>query len=283
MARGKPNPAPGAIADVPSEMQEASRPQPAAQAVRPGGDLLELLGQASKAEDSPVAAPARTTQHYHGHRERLRERFHGAGAAALSDYELLELVLFRALPRRDVKPLAKELIARFGSFAEVVNAPEALLAKTPGVGEATVIDLKLIAAAAGRVAKGAIKTRETLSSWSAVITYCRTAMAFADKEQFRILFLDKRNQLIADEVQQTGTVDHTPVYPREVVKRALELSATAIILVHNHPSGDPTPSNADIQMTKQIVDIAGTLGISVHDHIIVGKNGHASLKGLKLI
>ena len=193
------------------------------------------------------------------------------------------MVLFRALPRRDVKPLAKDLIARFGSFAEVVNAPAALLAKVPGVGQATVIDIKLIAAAASRVAKGAVKTRETLGSWSAVIEYCRTAMAFADKEQFRILFLDKRNQLIADEVQQTGTVDHTPVYPREVVKRALELSATAIILVHNHPSGDPTPSNADIQMTKQIVEIAGSLGISVHDHIIVGKNGHASLKGLKLM
>jgi DNA repair protein RadC len=182
-----------------------------------------------------------------------------------------------------VKPLAKELIARFGSFAEVVNAPQALLAKVPGVGEATVIDIKLIAAAASRIAKGAIKTREALSSWSAVVNYCRTAMAFADKEQFRILFLDKRNQLIADEVQQTGTVDHTPVYPREVVKRALELSATAIILVHNHPSGDPTPSNADIQMTKAIIDIAATLGIGVHDHIIVGKNGHASLKGLKLM
>jgi DNA repair protein RadC len=282
MAR-KPRPAFEPIADARREMHEAARSDMIAPAVRAGSDLLGLIGQAADPEASPVAPAAKTTPHYHGHRERLRDRFHEAGAAALSDYELLELVLFRALPRRDVKPLAKDLIARFGSFAEVVNAPEALLAKVPGVGEATVIDIKLIAAAANRVAKGAIKTRETLSSWSAVIAYCRTAMAFADKEQFRILFLDKRNQLIADEVQQTGTVDHTPVYPREVVKRALELSATAIILVHNHPSGDPTPSNADIQMTKQIAEIAGSLGIAVHDHIIVGKNGHASLKGLRLI
>ncbi|HEY0328237.1 MAG TPA: DNA repair protein RadC [Rhodopseudomonas sp.] len=221
--------------------------------------------------------------HYHGHRERLRERFRGAGADALSDYELLELVLFRALPRRDVKPLAKALIGKFGSFAETVHASEARLRETGGLGEAAITEIKLIAAAASRVAKGQLKQRAVLSSWSSVIDYCRTAMAFADKEQFRILFLDKRNQLIADELQQVGTIDHTPVYPREIVKRALELSATAIIMVHNHPSGDPTPSQADIVMTKQIIDIAKPLGISVHDHIIVGKNGHASLKGMKLI
>jgi DNA repair protein RadC len=221
--------------------------------------------------------------HYHGHRERLRERFRDVGPDALSDYELLEMVLFRALPRRDVKPLAKSLIGRFGSFAEVVHAPDARLRETSGLGEAAIIELKLIAATASRVAKGQVKQRTMLSSWTAVIDYCRASMAFADKEQFRILFLDKRNQLIADELQQIGTVDHTPVYPREVVKRALELSATAIIMVHNHPSGDPTPSQADIQMTKAIVDISAPLGISVHDHIIVGKNGHASLKGLRLI
>lgn len=174
--------------------------------------------------------------HYHGHRERLRARFREAGADALSDYELLELVLFRAQPRRDVKPLAKVLVAKFGSFAEVVNAPVSRLAETDGLGDAAITEIKLMAASASRVARGAIKDRVALSSWSAVLDYCRTAMAFADKEQFRILFLDKRNQLIADEVQQTGTIDHTPVYPREVVKRALELSATAIILVHNHPT-----------------------------------------------
>ena len=193
------------------------------------------------------------------------------------------MVLFRAMPRRDVKPLAKEIINRFGSFAEAVHAPEQRLRECTGLGEAAITEIKLIAAAASRVAKGQLKQRKLLSSWASVIDYCRTAMAFADKEQFRILFLDKRNQLIADEVQQIGTVDHTPVYPREVIKRALELSATAIIMVHNHPSGDPTPSSADIQMTKSVIDIATPLGISVHDHIIVGKNGHASLKGLKLI
>jgi DNA repair protein RadC len=229
-------------------------------------------------QDQTTEAP-----HYHGHRERLRERFHGAGADALSDYELLEMVLFSARPRGDVKPLAKTLLKTFGSFAEVIHAPVGRLREIDGVGDSTITMLKLLAAAASRIAKGQLKARTLLSSWNDVIDYCRTAMAFADKEQFRILFLDKRNQLISDEVQQTGTVDHTPVYPREVIKRALELSATAIILVHNHPSGDPTPSQADIQMTKAIIDIAGPLGIALHDHIIVGKNGHASLKGMKLI
>jgi DNA repair protein RadC len=224
-----------------------------------------------------------TEPHYYGHRERLRMRFREAGTEALTDYELLELLLFRALPRRDVKPLAKSLIAKFGSFAEVVSAPAARLAEVKGLGDAAITELKIVQAAASRLARGQVKGRPVLSSWSAVLDYCRTAMAFAEKEQFRVLFLDKRNQLIADELQQVGTVDHTPVYPREVVKRALELSSTAIILVHNHPSGDPTPSRADIQMTQSIVEIAKPLGISVHDHIIVGKEGHASLKGLKLI
>jgi DNA repair protein RadC len=221
--------------------------------------------------------------HYHGHRERLRERFREAGAEALSDYELLELLLFRALPRRDVKPLAKLLLTTFGSFAETISASEARLSQVKGLGDSGVTELKIVQAAASRLLRGAVKKRPVLSSWSSVLDYCRTAQAFADREQFRVLFLDKRNQLIADEVQQVGTVDHTPVYPREVVKRALELSATAIILVHNHPSGDPTPSRADIQMTQQIISVAQPLGISVHDHIIVGKEGHASLKGLKLI
>jgi DNA repair protein RadC len=226
---------------------------------------------------------AEAPPHYHGHRERLRERFRVAGADALSDYELLEAVLFRAQPRRDVKPLAKTLMATFGSFAEVIAAPVARLAEVKGLGQAGITEIKIVQAAAGRLLRGEVKKRPALSSWSAVLDCCRSAQAFAEKEQFRILFLDKRNQLIADEVQQTGTVDHTPVYPREVVKRALELSATAVILVHNHPSGDPTPSHADIQMTQQIIAVAGPLGISVHDHIIVGKDGHVSLKGLKLI
>jgi DNA repair protein RadC len=232
--------------------------------------------------DKPGKAE-RPAPHYHGHRERLRGRFRAAGADAISDYELLELVLFRAIPQRDVKPLAKDLIAKFGSFPEVISAPAARLAEVKGVGDAAITELKVVHAAAGRMARGQVQKRPVLSSWSSVIDYCRTTMAFADKEQFRVLFLDKRNQLIADELQQVGTVDHTPVYPREVVKRALELSATALILVHNHPSGDPTPSQADIQMTKTIIDVARPLGIAVHDHIIVGREGHASFKGLRLI
>jgi DNA repair protein RadC len=234
----------------------------------------------SNASDGGAAAPA---PHYHGHRERLRGRFREAGPEALSDYELLELLLFRAQPRRDVKPLAKTLLETFGSFAEVISAPEKRLAEVKGLGQAGIAELKIVQAAASRFLRGAVKKRPALSSSASVLDYCRSAQAFAEREEFRILFLDKRNQLIADEVQQTGTVDHTPVYPREVVKRALELSATAIILVHNHPSGDPTPSHADIQMTKQIVAVAGPLGIAVHDHLIVGKDGHATLKGMKLI
>jgi DNA repair protein RadC len=239
----------------------------------------KIMGKNESAKSSGLAEPH---PHYYGHRERLRSRFREAGTEALTDYELLELLLFRALPRRDVKPLAKELIAKFGSFAEVVSAPTARLAEVKGLGDSAITELKIVQAAASRLARGQVKGRPVLSSWSAVLDYCRTAMAFAEKEQFRVLFLDKRNQLIADELQQVGTVDHTPVYPREVVKRALELSATAIILVHNHPSGDPTPSRMDIDMTKSIVEIAKPLGISVHDHIIVGKDGHASLKGLRL-
>ena len=221
--------------------------------------------------------------HYLGHRERLRRRFREAGSDSLPDYELLELILFRAAPRRDTKPLAKALIARFGTFAEALNAPDELLREVPGIGEAAITELKLVRAAALRLMRGEVLERPVLSSWAQVLDYCRASMGFASKEQFRILFLDKRNQIIADEVQQTGTVDHTPVYVREVVKRALELSATAIVLVHNHPSGDPTPSRADIEMTRQIVAAAKPLGVLVHDHIIVGKQGHASLKGLGLI
>ncbi|MFZ2017915.1 MAG: DNA repair protein RadC [Methyloceanibacter sp.] len=221
--------------------------------------------------------------HYLGHRERLRRRFRDAGADAVPDYELLELILFRAAPRRDTKPLAKALLARFGTFAEALNAPDELLREVPGIGEAAITELKLVRAAAVRLMRGEVLERPVLSSWSQVLDYCRASMGFETKEQFRILFLDKRNQIIADEVQQTGTVDHTPVYVREVVKRALELSSTAIVLVHNHPSGDPTPSRADIEMTKQIVTAAKPLGILVHDHIIVGKQGHASFRGLGLI
>lgn len=221
--------------------------------------------------------------HYKGHRERLRSRFIEGGDQGLPDYELLELILMRSIPQRDVKPLAKALIAQFGSFAEVLGARRERLLEVKGVGDSTAIDLKIVEAAGRRLALGEVKQKRVLTSGKDVVDYCRAAMAFADREQFRILFLDKRNGLIADEVQGTGTVDHTPVYPREVMRRALELAATAIILVHNHPSGDPAPSQADIQMTRDIQAIARALGIELHDHIIVGRNGHASLRALKLI
>ncbi|MBD9510071.1 DNA repair protein RadC [Ensifer sp. ENS10] len=232
-------------------------------------------GPAAKKAPAPEA-------HYHGHRDRLRARYREHGDAALADYEILEMLLFRLIPRKDTKPIAKALISRFGTLAGVFGAPIALLQEVNGIGEAVALDLKLISTIGHRTLKSELRQKHLLSSWSAVIDYCHAAMAYETKEQFRILFLDKRNTLIADEVQQTGTIDHTPVYPREVVKRALELSATAIILVHNHPSGDPTPSRADIDMTKLIVETAKPLGIAVHDHIIIGKDGHVSLKGLRL-
>ncbi len=228
--------------------------------------------------EAPLQVPGHS-----GHRERLRDRFMRGGADALPDYELLELVLFNAVPRRDTKPLAKELIARFGGFAEVVSAPETRLREVKGVSDRVLTELKLVRAAALRLMQGQIMERAVLSTWEQVVAYCRASMAFEAREQFRILFLDKKNKLIADEVQQTGTVDHTPVYIREVVKRALELSASAIILVHNHPSGDPTPSRADIDMTRMIADAAKPLGVLVHDHIIVGRDKVASFKGLRLM
>ena len=236
-------------------------------------------GQREPAKPDTTEKPASP---HAGHRDRLRARFMEAGPAALADYELLELLLFRSIPRRDTKPLAKALIARFGSFGAVLGADPKRLMEVEGVKQAVATDLKIAAAAAQRMLKDEIAAREVLSSWNAVLDYCRAAMAHETREQFRILFLDKKNALIADEVQQTGTVDHTPVYPREVMRRALELSATALILVHNHPSGDPAPSRADIEMTHKIAESAKTLNIAVHDHVIIGKTGHASLKGLGL-
>jgi len=201
----------------------------------------------------------------------------------MPDYELLELVLFAAVPRRDVKPLAKALIARFGSFAEVIASPRERLIEVDGVSDGVAAQLKIVAAAALRLSRTQILGKPALTSWAALIDYCAAAMARSQREEFRVLFLDRRNVLIADEVQSTGTIDHTPVYPREIVKRALELGATAIILVHNHPSGDPAPSRADISMTRDVVDAAKGLGIVVHDHVIVGRKGHASLKALGLL
>jgi DNA repair protein RadC len=232
-----------------------------------------------------MSGPAATDEpaHYHGHRARLRERLLQAGSEAIADYELVELVLFRAIPRRDVKPLAKGLIARFGSFAEAIAAEPARLAEVEGMSQGAIAEFKIVEAGAKRFAKGVARKRLPVGSFSAVIDYCRTAMAFDAREEFRVLFLDRKNGLIADESQGLGTVDQTPVYPREVVRRALELSATAVILVHNHPSGDPTPSAQDVKMTLDIIAVAQPLGVAVHDHIIVGRDGHASLKGLRLI
>ena len=218
-----------------------------------------------------------------GHRERLRARFAKGGADAMPDYELLELTLFAAIPRRDTKPLAKALLKRFGSFAEVIAAPRTRLMEIEGVGESVATHLKIVEAAAQRLAKTQVMGRPALSSWTALLDYCTATMARSDKEEFRILFLDRKNVLIADEVQNKGTVDHAPVYPREIIKRALELSSSAIILVHNHPSGDPTPSKADIAMTREIVTAAKALGISVHDHLVIGRAGHSSFKSLELL
>lgn len=241
------------------------------------------IGFSEARQEKPAGRTVEVADHRLGHRERLRERFRVAGHDALADYELLELLLFRSIPRADTKPLAKTLLKRFHTLAGVLSAPENLLKELPGVGDSVAFDLKAVFAVSQRSLKTEITGREVLSSWTKVIDYCKAAMANENREQFRILFLDKKNALIADEVQQTGTVDHTPVYPREVVKRALELAATAVILVHNHPSGDPTPSRADIEMTRQVVETAKPLGIAVHDHIIIGRDGHASLKGLQLM
>jgi DNA repair protein RadC len=221
--------------------------------------------------------------HYLGHRDRLRERFLASGPDAFPDYEMLELLLFTAIPRRDVKPLAKTLLNRFGSFAEVIAAPRDRLLEVDGIGENVVVQLKIVEAAALRLAKTKLIGKPALSSWNALLDYCKAAMARGVREEFRTLFLDRKNILIADEVQSTGTIDHTPVYPREIVKRALELGASALILVHNHPSGDPTPSRADIDMTHEIVAAAKPLNIAVHDHLVIGRSGHVSFKSLGLL
>lgn len=221
--------------------------------------------------------------HHHGHRKRLRERFMNGGSSALPDYELLELILFQAHPRLDVKPLAKQLITHFGSFADVISATPERLSEVKGVGPTVIASLKVISEAAIRLAGARIKDKPILASWTALIDYCQASMAFGDKEQFRVLFLDKKNRLIADEVLQEGTIDHTPVYPREVAKRALEVGSTAIILVHNHPSGDPRPSKSDIDMTKTIVKAGETLGIVVHDHIIISRGDYSSFKSMGLL
>jgi DNA repair protein RadC len=232
---------------------------------------------------SDVEQPFEDAPHYFGHRERLRQRFLAGGLDSMPDYELMELALFAAIPRRDVKPLAKALIARFGSFAEVIAAPRERMLEVEGMSEGAATQLKIVEAAALRLSKTRVLGRPVLSSWAALIDYCAAAMARSPTEEFRVLFLDRKNMLIADEVQSTGTIDHTPVYPREIVKRALELGASAVILAHNHPSGDPTPSRADIEMTRDVVGAAKALKIIVHDHVIFGRSGHSSFKALGLL
>ncbi|WP_050928943.1 RadC family protein [Aestuariivita boseongensis] len=212
------------------------------------------------------------------HRKRLRARFREGGAQALPDYELLELVLFRAIPRQDVKPLARDLIDCFGDFNRVITASDPQLKEVKGVGEAVITELKLIEAAAQRLARARVLQRHVISSWDAVLDYCHTTMAHRDTEQFRVLFLDRKNTLIADEEQAKGTVDHVPVYPREIAKRALELNASALILVHNHPSGDPTPSQSDIDMTTQVQRACQALDLTLHDHLIIGKERELSFR-----
>ncbi|MGH1458156.1 MAG: RadC family protein [Paracoccaceae bacterium] len=237
---------------------------------------MSLFGP-DEAPEAPLPS-GRLPSYIRDHRKRLRDRFMSGGAAALPDYEMLELVLFRAIPRQDVKPLARRLLDVFGDFNRVLSAaPERILA-VEGAGEAVLTELKIVEAAAHRLSRSKVMQRHVISSWEAIIDYCHTTMAHRETEQFRILYLDRKNVLIADEEQARGTVDHVPVYPREVVKRALELNASALILVHNHPSGDPTPSQPDIDMTDQVNRAAMALGLTVHDHLIIGKSRELSFR-----
>lgn len=231
-------------------------------------------------EAVPVPIPTGKVPSYIAdHRKRLRHRFMQGGAEALPDYELLELVLFRAIPRRDVKPLARDLMERFGDFNRVLTAPAERLRDVSGIGDAVITELKIVEAAAHRMARARVLQQHVVSSWDALLDYCHTTMAHRETEQFRVLYLDRKNVMIADEEQSKGTVDHVPVYPREVAKRALELNASALILVHNHPSGDPTPSQSDISMTDQVNAACDTLGITLHDHLIIGKSREISFRG----
>lgn len=246
-------------------------------------DSQAALFDMDEAMPDPVQGGGRLPSYIRDHRARLRERFMSGGADALPDYELLELVLFRAIPRRDVKPLARRLLEEFGDFNATISAPLQRLRQVDGVGDAVATELKIVEAAAHRLARSRVLNRHIVSSWDALIDYCQTSMAHRDIEQFRVLFLDRKNVLIADEPQARGTVDHVPVYPREVIKRALELNATALILVHNHPSGDPTPSQADIDMTAQIGHAADSMGITLHDHLVIGRNGELSFRAEGLL
>lgn len=231
----------------------------------------------------PSPAKAAQPSYIRDHRKRLRDRFLLGGADALPDYEMLELVLFRAIPRRDVKPLVHALMERFGDYNAVISASAEQLSEVPGVGAAIICELRIVEAAAHRLARSRVRQKHVISSWDALLSYCHTTMAHSDVEHFRVFYLDRKNVLIADEAQGRGTVDHVPVYPREVVKRALFLNASALILVHNHPSGDPTPSEADIAMTQQVKLAAEALGIVLHDHLVIGKSCETSFRSEGLI
>ncbi|EDM73166.1 DNA repair protein RadC [Roseobacter sp. AzwK-3b] len=241
-------------------------------------DLPLPLFAADTSPPGSLPPGGRLPSYIRDHRKRLRDRFLSGGAAAMPDYELLELVLFRAIPRRDVKPLARQLLDRFGDFNAVISASAAQLTEVPGIGDAVICELKIIEAAAHRLSRARVLQRPVISSWDALLDYCHTTMAHRETEQFRVFYLDRKNILIADEAQANGTVDHVPVYPREVVKRALHLNASALILVHNHPSGDPTPSESDIHMTHQIQTAAQALGLTLHDHLIIGKSCEISFR-----
>lgn len=258
-----------------------------------GSGFESLFNQAAgkhSREPAPSQTPTQKTRkkaakkpHFHDHRRRLRDKFARRGAEAFDDYELLELLLFQVLPRIDTKPIAKDLIATFGSLADVVAAPVDKLTKVKGIGPNAAQHLKLLQQVSIRVGKSAVINRPVLSSWNALLDYCRAAMQFEGREQFRVLFLDRKNRLLADEVMSQGTVDRTSVYPREIVRRALVHEATAIILAHNHPSGDPTPSNKDIQLTNSIIETARAIDVVVHDHLVVGREDVASFKMLGLM
>ncbi|NIZ60579.1 hypothetical protein DL239_06275 [Sedimentitalea sp. CY04] len=241
-------------------------------------DSSRPLFQGSDEAPSEALPKNRLPSYIQDHRTRLRERFMLGGATAMPDYELLELVLFRSIPRRDVKPLARALMDKFQDFNRVITAPAERLEEVKGIGAAVITDLKILEATAHRMARARVMQRQVISSWDAVLDYCHTTMAHRETEQFRVLYLDRKNVLIADEEQARGTVDHVPVYPREVAKRALELNASALILVHNHPSGDPTPSTSDIDMTDRINTALVALGLVLHDHLIIGKSRELSFR-----
>jgi DNA repair protein RadC len=254
----------------------AARPPPAAvPRTRPARPLSPPATLFPETQD---AAGAEAPPGHLGHRARMRRKLLEAGPDSLLDHELLEMTLFLALPRRDTKPLARDLIARFGSYAGAIAAPPIELRQVEGLGDAGLAALKTVHGAALRLARAEVKDLPVLNSWDRLLDYLTAVLSRERIEQFRVLFLDSKNRLIADEAQARGTVNHTPVYPREVVKRALELQATALILVHNHPSGDPTPSRADIEMTAEVKAAAAVLGIALHDHLIIGNGRHVSLR-----